>query len=134
MVRLLTHLAVSLVTSAAGLLIAAWVLDGVRVSAVGFVIAVAVFVLGQAVLGPLVLKAAGLVVPLLIGLIGLISTWLGLWLATLFGGLSIRGLDDWLWATLIVWLITSLGGWLVLAWWTKTHVEAARADGASGQS
>ncbi len=110
MVRLLTHLAVSLVTSAAGLLIAAWVLDGVRVSAVGFVIAVAVFVLGQAVLGPLVLKAARLVVPLLIGLIGLISTWLGLWLATLFGG------------------------WLVLAWWTKTHVEAARADGASGQS
>ncbi len=134
MVRFLTHLVVSLVTSAAGLLLAASVLDGVTVTAVGFVIAVVVFVLGQVVLGPIVLKAARLVIPFLIGVIGLISTWLGLWLATLFGGLTIHGLTDWLWATLIVWVITSLGGWAVLAWWTKTHVEQRRADGAPDPS
>lgn len=132
MVRFLTHLVVSLVTSAAGLLIAASILDGVTETAAGFVTAVAVFVLGQAVLGPLVFKAARVVMPFLLGLVGLLSTLLGLLLATYFGGLEIHGLVDWFWATVIVWLVTWLGGWAVLAWWTKTHVEQRRADAEGG--
>ena len=57
--------------------------------------------------------------------IGLISTFLALFVATLFpNGLHVNGVTAWILATLIVWLITALGTWILGAliidrWWQK---------------
>ena len=45
--------------------------------------------------------------------------------------LTITGFMAWVLATLLVWVITALGGWAVMAWWMKKRV-AARRDSADG--
>lgn len=95
---------------AVGLLVAAWVVPGVSVTVPGFLVAVVVFSVGQALTSLVILKLPHEYASLLLGGAGLVLTVLALAVgAWLTHGLSIDGFASWLTATLVVWLITTIG-------------------------
>ena len=109
MVRFLLRTVVFLGSSAIGLLVAAWLVPGMSVSASGFVSAVVLFSLAQAILSPFILKMASRYASAFLGGIGLVSTLVALILASvLTHGLTIRGVGSWVAATVLVWLVTAL--------------------------
>ena len=109
MVRFLLRAVVFLGSSAIGLLVAAWLVPGMSVSASGFVTAVVLFSLAQAILSPFILKMASRYASAFLGGIGLVSTLVALILASvLTHGLTIRGVGSWVAATVLVWLVTAL--------------------------
>jgi hypothetical protein len=125
MIRMLLQAAINLVTAAAGLLLAGAMIDGVTLQTSGFVTAVIVFVVAQAILGPFVFNMARQYASAILGGVGLVSTLLAIWIATLIpDGLTVSGLTAWILTTLLVWIVTALGTWilgfLVLQrWWDR---------------
>lgn len=114
MIRFLIRLAIYLGTAALALLVTSWILPGFELSISGFIIAVGVFALAQSILTPFIVNMARKYAPAVLGGIGLVSTFVALLLASLFpGGITLSGIDTWVLASLIVWLITALGGWLL---------------------
>jgi uncharacterized membrane protein YvlD (DUF360 family) len=111
---LLLRSIVFLGSSAIGLLIAAWLIKGVSVRITGFIVAVVVFSVAQALLSPFIAKLATRHASALLGGIGLVSTLLALVLASvLTHGLSIRGIGSWIAATVVVWLVSALATMLL---------------------
>jgi hypothetical protein len=109
MKTLLLRAAVFLGSSAIGLVIAAWLIKGVSLSVYGFVVAVVVFSVAQAILAPFIAKMAKRYASALLGGIGLVSTLVALLLASLFSnGLRISGVGSWIGATVVVWLVSAL--------------------------
>jgi hypothetical protein len=107
MARLLARTVVELVASAIGLIVAAWLLQGVTLNASGFLVAVAVFTVAKVILGPLVLKISIRYARALTGGIALVTTFVGLLVTTwLTSGLTITGVGSWVMATIVVWLFT----------------------------
>ncbi len=95
---------------AIGLLVAASVVPGVSLSSSGFIVAVLVFSVAQAVLSLLCLKLPHGYASLLLGGTGLALTVFALSLATaVTDGLTIRGMASWVATTLVVWLVTTIG-------------------------
>jgi hypothetical protein len=95
---------------AIGLLVAAWVVPRVSVSVSGFIVAVVVFSVAQAILSALILKLPRGYASLLLGGAGLALTIVALSLASvLTHGLTIRGIASWIAATIVVWLVTTVG-------------------------
>jgi hypothetical protein len=108
-IRLLLRTAVFLGSAAIGLLVAAWLVPGVSVSVSGFITAVVIFSVAQAILSPFFLKMASRYASAFLGGIGLVSTLAALILASvLTHGLSIRGIGSWVIATIVVWLVTAV--------------------------
>jgi hypothetical protein len=107
MARFLARTVVELVASAIGLVVAAWLLEGVTLNASGFLVAVAVFTVAKVVLGPLVFKLSFRYARALTGGIALVTTFVGLLITTwLTSGLTIAGAASWVMATIVVWLFT----------------------------
>lgn len=133
MIRFLLSLGISIVSAAIALLVVSAVVDGVQVQATGFVVAVVVFAAAQGLLAPFVFNVARKYASAVLGGIGIVSTFLALFVATLFpNGLQIQGLTAWIVAPLIVWLITALGTWILGAliikrWWQKRQTAKAAA-------
>lgn len=114
MVRFLVNVAVSLVMAAIGLLLAAWLLPDFHLETGGFLVAVIVFTIAQAVLAPFIFNIARTYASAILGGIGLVSTFVALLIASLFpGGIRIEGGVAWVLATLIMWVVTALGTWLL---------------------
>ena len=114
MVLLLLRAAIFLGSAAIGLLVAAWLVPGMSVSASGFIVAVVLFALAQAILSPFILKMASRYAAAFLGGIGLVSTLVSLILASIFtDGLRIEGLGSWVWATVVVWLVTAVATMLL---------------------
>ena len=62
--------------------------------------------------------------PAMLGGIGLVSTFVALLIASLVpGGLTITGISTWVLATLVVWIVTALGGWLLPLLLLKNRVS-----------
>jgi hypothetical protein len=113
-VRFLFSVATNLITSAVALLLAYWILPQVTLHVSGFIVAVVVFALAQGILSPFIFNLARQYASAILGGIGLVSTFVALWIATLFpDGLEIRGLG-WILAPLLVWIVTALGGWILM--------------------
>ena len=133
MIRFLLSVAISLVSAALALLITPWVIDGVEMHATGYVVAVLVFTAAQAILAPFVFNLARRYASAVLGGIGLVSTFLALFVATLFpNGLEINGFTAWVLSTLVVWIITALGTWLlgiliIKRWWERRQLSKAAA-------
>lgn len=109
MVRFLLMALVWLASAAAGLLVANWVLDDMEIGTASFLLAVVVFAAAQSVLAPFVATMARRYAPALLGGIGLFTTVIALVVtATFTDGLSITGTITWVYASLIVWLVTML--------------------------
>lgn len=131
MVRLLIRLAILLASAALGLLVASSVVDGVEVTATGFVVVVVVFTVAQAVLSPFIAKTAARYAPAFLGGIGLVSTFVALLVASFVGdGLSITGgAVPWILATLVVWLVTALATFLLPMFFLKEKAGERRGEG-----
>jgi putative membrane protein len=105
MIRMLIRIGIHLLANAVGLIVAAWILDGMTITGPAFVIAVVIFTAVEVVADPLVTKIAIRSVPALRGGVALVTTFLGLLITTwLSSGLQISGVSTWVLATLIVWL------------------------------
>ncbi len=108
--QILPRAVVLLGSWAIGLLVAAWVVPYVSVSMSGFIVAVALFSVAQAILSLLILRLPRGYASLLLGGTGLVLTFVALSLAAvLTHGLTIRGVASWIAATIVVWLVTTVG-------------------------
>jgi Mycobacterial 4 TMS phage holin, superfamily IV len=95
---------------AIGLLVAASIVPGVSVSVSGFIVAVVLFSVGQAIVSLFCLKLPHAYASLLLGGAGLVLTLVALSLASvLTHGLTIDGIASWFATTIVVWLITTVG-------------------------
>jgi hypothetical protein len=83
-IRFLLRTAIFLGSSAIGLLVAAWLIPGVSVSVSGFITALVIFTVAQAILSPFFLKMASRYASAFLGGIGLVSTLAALILASVF--------------------------------------------------
>ena len=115
MIRLLLRTLIFFVSSAIGLLVADLVLDDFSVTASGFVLVVVVFSLIQSIISPFLLKVAMKSATAFIGGIGLVATFIALFIASVVGdSLTIEGgASTWIAATVIVWLATALATFLL---------------------
>lgn len=101
---------VLLASWATGLLVAAWVVPNVSVSVSGFIVAVAVFCAAQTSLSLLIVKLPRAYASLLLGGSGLVLTVVALSIGSLVThGVTIIGVASWVAATIVVWLITTVG-------------------------
>ena len=107
MLRLLAQTALSLLANALALLVASILLAGFTINGLAFVVAVCIFAASTVILEPLITRIARQNAPYLLGGIALVTTFAGLLVTTLVtDGLSITGIDTWVFATLIVWVAT----------------------------
>ncbi len=114
MIRFLISTAVYLAANAIGLLLAVWILPEFTITAMSFVIAVAIFSLVQAIVGPIITKLSIKSFPQLMGGIALVTIFIGLYVTQLLvAGMEIGGIANWLAATLLVW-IGSLAAGIIL--------------------
>jgi Mycobacterial 4 TMS phage holin, superfamily IV len=109
MTQIVPRAFVLLASWAIGLLVAAWVVPGVLVSVSGFIVAVVIFSVTEAVLSLLILTLPRGYASLFLGGTALAVTFLALALASAFThGLIISGIASWVAAGLLVWLVTTL--------------------------
>ncbi len=135
MIRFLANVVVNLVGSAIAFLVAWWVIPGVTLRFGGFITAVVVFTVAQAILAPFVFNMARRYANAVLGGVGIVSTLLALLVASLMsGGLVITGLATWFITALLVWLITALGGWLLMAYVVDKWLKKRKAAKASGKA
>ncbi|TDL78080.1 hypothetical protein E2L08_12330 [Palleronia sediminis] len=100
-----------------GLLLAALLLPGFVIAPLGFVVAVLLFTVVQAVAGPAVTSLARNNMPELLGGIALVTIFLGLFVtASLLPTMQIGGISNWLAATLLIWI-----GSLAAAMFLRRH-------------
>lgn len=93
-----------------GLLVAAWTVPGVLLSAPGFVVGVLAFAVTQGILSLSILKLPREYASLLLGGTGLALTIVALILASILThGITIDGTRSWLATTVVVWLVTTIG-------------------------
>ena len=109
MARILLRTVALLGSWAIGLLVAAWIVPGVSVSLSGFIVAVVLFSVAQAMLSGVILKLPHESATLFLGGTALVLTLVALILASVFThGLTIRGLASWVATTVLVWVVTTL--------------------------
>ena len=108
--QILLRAVVLLGSWAIGLVVAAWIVPGVSLSVSGFIVAVVVFSVAQAILTLSILKLPHGYASLLLGGTGLALTIVALSLASLLtDGLTIYGMAPWVTTTVVVWLVTTIG-------------------------
>jgi putative membrane protein len=127
MIRMLISLLLTLLGNALGLLVAAWVLEDMTITAAAFVVAVVIFTVCYALAQPFFTQMALSKAPALRGGVALIATLVALIITTLItDDLSISGALTWIEATVIVWIVSLLGAWLLPAVFLKKKVEERR--------
>lgn len=127
MIRLLIRLAIYLVSSVVGLLVADAILDDMTVEASGLVTVVVIFTIAQAILGPFIAMTVARNANAFLGGVGLVTTFVALLIASTLGdALEISGVATWIAATVLVWLVTALATLLIPLLLVKMGIEAAR--------
>src|SRR6478735_3469683 len=127
MIGFLIRTGIFLASAALGLWVASMLVEGFNLTASGFIVAVLVFGILQSILSPWILTMTRRYANALTGGVGLISTFIGLWAATLVGdGLTIDGAQAWLLGGVVVWLVTMLGTLLLPLVLVKKAVRQER--------
>jgi uncharacterized membrane protein YvlD (DUF360 family) len=104
-VRWLIRIGLSLGANAVALAIAAIVLKQFEITGASFVVSVVIFSIASLILRPLVVWGVMKLVRPLLGVVGLISTWVILLVTDIVSdGIQIEGIGTWIAATVIVWL------------------------------
>ncbi|PFG44659.1 superfamily IV 4 TMS phage holin [Isoptericola jiangsuensis] len=139
MIKLLARTAVFLLAAAIGIVLTDllfglfdWqTFDVVWANPLTFVLAVVIFAIGQAVLSPLFAQVAQRNAPALLGVVGLVTTYVALLLAVLVApdGLTIEGWQGWVLGPVIVWLVTMFATFLLPAVMLR---NALQGDGRRG--
>lgn len=137
MVRFLIRVVIFLASSAIGLLVADLVLSNFHLDAKSFIIDVVIFAVLQSVLSPFILKVTATNAPAIVGAVGLVSTYVALLITELVSsGFTITGAQTWLFATLIVWIVTMLATLLLPFIFVKravTGADGSRSGSASNR-
>ncbi|WP_061964186.1 phage holin family protein [Demequina aurantiaca] len=124
MIRFLIRAAIFVGSAALAVWVTSLIVDGFEVTFEGLVFVAIIFAVLQALLAPLILKAARKYADGFIGLVGVVSTFVALLLTDLFlEGLSISGIVAWVFATLLVWAITALAAWLLPKFLLKDQAQ-----------
>ena len=115
MIRFLINAAIFLGSAVLGLWLADIILEDFELSLSSLLIAAIIFAVIQAILSPFFFKMTSAHAGAFLGGVGLISTFVSLWLTSLIvDDLSVTGgWTTWLFATLIVWLVTAFATWLL---------------------
>ncbi len=128
MVRMFVRALVFLASAAVGILVASWLLDGVEVTAAGFITVVVIYSVIQLVISPFMMKVAAKNASAFLGGTGLLATFVALIAAKLWGdALTISGVGTWIAATVIVWLVTAVATLLLPLILVKAGLESARS-------
>lgn len=128
MIRLLVRVAVALVANAVGLLVAAALLDGMRLDAAGFILALIIFTVVFALMTPFLASQLRNRRSAALGGVSLIATFVALLFTDLLSdGLSIEGIGTWIAATVIVWVASLLAGFILPFLGLKRFMEERRA-------
>ena len=107
--QILLRAVVLLGSWAIGLVVAARIVPGVSLSVSGFIVAVVVFSVAQAIVSLSILKLPHGYASLLLGGTGLALTIVALSVASLLThGLTIDGMAPWVATTVVVWLVTTI--------------------------
>ncbi len=130
MIRFIVGVLIYLAAAAIGLWIAALLLSGVTLTASGFVLAIIIFAVLQALFLPFIGAMADKRDSLLLGSAGgLIATFAALLVTDLISdGLDIKGIGTWIVATLIVWIVGLIAMVLIPFILVKAGVEHARKN------
>ena len=125
---MLIRIGIHLLANAIGLIVAAWILEGMTITGAAFVIAVVIFTSVEVIADPLVTKIAIRSLPALRGGVALVTTFLGLLITTwLSSGLQIDGAKTWVLATLVVWLGAVIADLILPLLLVKKTVNRSRA-------
>ena len=109
--RFLISTAAHLAGNAVGLLLATLLLDGFTIAPLAFVIVTVIFTAVEVVALPLITRLSMKNMPSLMGGVALVTTFVGLWITSLFvQGMTLGGLANWLAATLLVWIGALIAG------------------------
>lgn len=127
MIRVLLRAVVFLGSAALGLLVASLVVPEMSIDGWSFVVVVVVFAVLQSVLAPFILKIAMRSASALVGAAGLISTVASLLITSaVLDGLRISGgVGTWVYASVVVWLVTMLGALVLPLLVLKRGAQAA---------
>lgn len=130
MIRMLISFVIQLAANAIGLIVAAAILDKMAISTTGVVVATVIFTVVYALAQPFLTQLAVSKASALRGATALVATLIGLivtnWL-TSSDALSISGTATWIEATVIVWLVSMLGVFILPLIFVKKKVEERRA-------
>ena len=125
---MLIRIGIHLLANAIGLIVAAWILEGMTITGAAFIIAVVIFTVVEVIADPLVTKIAIRSLPALRGGVALVTTFLGLLITTwLSSGLQIDGAKTWVLATLVVWLAAVIADLILPLLLVKKTVSRSRA-------
>jgi uncharacterized membrane protein YvlD (DUF360 family) len=128
LIRLIVRTAVLLVANAAGLIVAATVLDGMTLDATGLIVAVVVFTVTMALMQPFLavqLRRGGSAA---LGGVALIATLVALIITVLItDGLSIEGVGTWIAAAVIVWLAALIAAFILPFLGLRKFLQQRRA-------
>ncbi|WP_308797597.1 phage holin family protein [Agromyces silvae] len=128
MVRQLIRVGIFLAGAAIALLLAALLVHAFHLQWTGFVVAILVFAIVQAAIEWLVRRIFVRSAPAVAGVAGLLSTFLALWIASLFpGGVSFDGVGGWILAAVVVWVVTAVIGWLGTRFLLRPHEHGQHA-------
>jgi uncharacterized membrane protein YvlD (DUF360 family) len=126
-IRLVIRTVIALAGSAVGLLVAAALLDGMKVEAGGFILAVVIFTVAVAVLQPFLAVQLRRMGSGALGGVALIATLAGLIITDLISdGFSINGVGTWIAATVIVWIASLLAVFILPYLGLKKYLEERR--------
>jgi len=129
--RLVAAATIALLADALGLLVAAVVVDGIRVTALGFVVSVVVFAVVDLLVQPLLRQVAFKQAPALVGSSALVATIVSFVVtATFTDGLSVNGSTAWFLGPLVVWAVALLAQFLLPLVIFKKTMARARAGRA----
>lgn len=124
MIRFIVRTAIVLVANAVGLLVAAAILEGVRLDVAGFVVAVVVFTVAYALMQPFLASQLRRRGSSALGGVSLIASLVGLIVTDLVSdGLSIDGIGSWLGAAVIVWAGALLAAFILPFLGLKKYLE-----------
>ncbi|OHU93293.1 phage holin family protein [Mycobacterium talmoniae] len=114
---------VHLVSWAIGMIVAAWAVPNVSVTPSAVIVAAVLFSIAQAGLAAFILKLPHGYASLLLGGTGLVLTLVAMGLTSVITQeLSIRGFASWIAATVVVWLVTTIGAILLPEVYARNEV------------
>jgi putative membrane protein len=126
-IRFLVRTLIALVANAIGLIVAAVVLDDVRLNVASFVVAVVIFTAVFVLLQPFLAVQLRRMGPGMLGAVSLIATLVSLIVTDLLtDGLSISGVLTWILAALIVWLVALVATLLLPFLGLKKYLDERR--------
>ena len=133
MVMFLLRAAIFLASAALGLIVADLILEGFSIqwsSPLGFILAIVIFAVLQSVLAPWLARVAQRNAPVLLGGIGIVSTFVALLVVVLLprSGLTIADAMTWVLAPVLVWVVTALATLLLPVLLIRKKVEERRDE------